>query len=427
MIIPSIDLMNGSAVQLIGGLEKALDAGDPRPLAEQFGVVGEIAVIDLDAALGTGDNESVIRELLTLAPCRVGGGIRDVKTAVKWLDAGARKIILGTAARPEILRELPRDRVIAALDANHNDVVVEGWTRSTGARIEDRIDELREYVGGFLVTFVEREGRMQGLPMDRVRELVARAGDAALTVAGGVREARDVAQADSVGADAQVGMALYTGAFDLAEGFCAPLISDRPDGLWPTIVTNERNETLGLVYSNRESVREAMRTRRGVYWSRSRNALWRKGELSGDTQELLSLSVDCDRDALQFRVRQRGRGFCHTGSATCFGSRSGLGALESRLRERLATAPRGSYTARLSENPSLLRAKLLEEAAELAEATSRTEAAHESADVMYFAMVAALRAGASLEDIERALDCRALRITRRPGDAKTPAQEDAIR
>ena len=95
MIVPSIDLQNGQAVQLIGGREKALDAGDPRPIAERFSRVGEVAVIDLDAALGTGNNRETILDLVGRAPCRVGGGIRNLETARFWLDAGARKIILG--------------------------------------------------------------------------------------------------------------------------------------------------------------------------------------------------------------------------------------------------------------------------------------------------------------------------------------------
>jgi len=101
VIVPSIDLQSGAAVQLIGGEEKAIDAGDPRPIADRFGRAGEVAVIDLDAAMGAGSNEDTIRDLLDIAPCRVGGGIRDIETAIKWLDLGARKVILGTAATPE--------------------------------------------------------------------------------------------------------------------------------------------------------------------------------------------------------------------------------------------------------------------------------------------------------------------------------------
>lgn len=417
MIVPSIDLMNGNAVQLVGGKEMALDAGDPRPIADRFGLVGEVAVIDLDAALGKGSNEAVIRELIKRAPCRVGGGIRDVETAIRWLDAGARKVILGTAARPEILRELPRDRVIAALDARDGEVVTEGWTKSTGATVEDRIEELRDSVGGFLVTFVEREGRMKGLPSDRVERLVELAGSARLTVAGGVRSPEDIAAADRLGADAQVGMALYTNEFDLADGFCAPLRSDRSDGLWATVVTDPSGRALGLTYSSAESIRLALEEQRGIYFSRSRNEIWRKGETSGDVQELLAISADCDRDALRFTVRQRGR-FCHLGTGTCFGERTGFAALDKTVERRMVDAPKGSYTERLRDDPGLLASKLIEEAGELAEANSRDEAAAEAADLIYFTTVAARTKGASLEDVERCLDERSLRVTRRPGNAK---------
>ena len=424
MIIPSIDLMAGNAVQLIGGAEKAIDAGDPQPIADRFGLVGEVAVIDLDAALGTGSNEAVIRDLLLRAPCRVGGGIRDIETAIKWLDAGARKVILGTAAVPEVLRELPRDRVIAALDARDGEVVTKGWTHRTGATIDDRIDELREHVGGFLVTFVEREGRMTGLPLERAAQIVERARGVRVTVAGGIRAPGDIAAVDALGADAQVGMALYSGAFDLAEGFCAPLRSDRPDGLWPTVVCDPAGRTLGLVYSNAESIRRAIDSRRGVYFSRSRNAVWIKGETSGDTQELLGIAVDCDRDALRFTVRQSGTGFCHLGTDTCFGSGTGLAALSATIAERTAAPPPGSYTARLLSDPSLLASKLVEEAHELAAATDADHAANEAADLLYFAMVAAQSKGATLDDVERVLDERARKVIRRPGDAKeTPSAE----
>ena len=424
MIVPSIDLMDGNAAQLIGGREKVIDAGDPRPIAESFGRVGEVAVIDLDAALGRGDNEAVIRDLLKLAPCRVGGGIRSVEAAVRWLDAGARKVILGTAATPDILCELPRDRVIAALDARDDRVVVEGWTKATGARIEDRIEELRDYVCGFLVTFVEREGRMVGLPEDRIRQLASVAAPCRLTVAGGVRTSEDIAIADRAGADTQVGMALYTGAFDLAEGFCAPLRSDRPDGLWPTVVADEHGAALGLAYSNIESVRSALESRRGVYHSRSRGGLWSKGDTSGDTQDLLAIDTDCDRDALRFTVRQHGGGFCHLGTRTCFGEDRGLRALEQTLHDRVANAPAGSYTRRLLDDPALLGSKLAEEASELFESATPRHAAEEAADLLYFAMVAAVQRGTSLAEIERVLHERSRTLTRRPGNAK-PARTEA--
>jgi len=422
MIIPSIDLMDGQTVQLVGGKPESRrddrSYGDPVPLAKKFRLAGEIAVIDLDSALGRGSNAETIKRLLPIAKCRVGGGIRTLEKAIEWLDAGAKRIILGTAAKPEILKELPRARVIAALDANDGDVVVEGWTKKTGASIVDRIHEFREYVGGFLVTFVEREGRMGGTNMERAAEIVKAAGkNCRVTIAGGVTTAKEIAELDKLGADAQVGMAIYTGQLDFADAIAAPFITDRPDGLFSTVVCDEGGRSLGLAYSSHESIREAVKRGVGVYQSRKRG-LWVKGESSGNMQELLEITPDCDRDAIRFTVRQRGAGYCHLPQWTCFGDDNGLSALERLLESRKHDAPAGSYTARLFNDPELLGKKLVEEARELAEAASDSDAVHEAADVLYFTMVALAKRGIALGDVERELDRRALKVVRRPGNAK---------
>ncbi len=312
----------------------------PARLPSASAVVGEIAVVDLDAALGKGSNAAIIQDLLDLAPCRVGGGIRDVASAIAWLDRGARKVVLGTAARPEVLCELPRERVIAALDARHGEVVVEGWQKRTGHGVLERIAELRDVVGGFLVTFVEREGRLQGTDLDFAKEIRAAAGDAEVTIAGGITTADEIAQLDRIGCAAQVGMALYTGRLGLAEAFSAPLRSDRQDGLWPTVVVDERGTALGLCYSDLEFLRAALEQGRGVYRSRSRG-LWVKGATSGATQELLRIDADCDRDCLRVTVRQQPPGFCHLNTRTCWGADGGLGALARRFAERKIAAPDG--------------------------------------------------------------------------------------
>ena len=414
MIIPSIDIMDGQAVQLIGGRERALEAGDPLAVAERFAVAGDLAVIDLDAALGRGSNCEVIAELVRRYPCRVGGGIRSVEAALEWLDRGAQRVILGTAATTDVLSRLPRERVMAALDGVDGEVVVEGWQRGTGDRVVDRLAELNELVGSFLVTFVEREGRLGGIDLEAARRVIEAAGGTEVTVAGGVTTADEVAALDRMGADAQVGMALYTNRMSLGEAVAAPLVSDRPDGLWPTVVVDELGVALGLVYSNADSLRKAVEDRRGVYHSRSRG-LWIKGETSGSTQELLRVDLDCDRDALRFMVRQEGEGFCHRGSWSCWGPGLGLGALERRLQARLAEAPEGSFTARLAREPELLAAKLAEEAGELAEAAGREAVVWEAADLVYFTAAAVARSGVSLAEVMAELDRRGLTARRRDG------------
>jgi phosphoribosyl-ATP pyrophosphohydrolase/phosphoribosyl-AMP cyclohydrolase len=409
--------MDGQAVQLVGGREKALEAGDPLPIAERFRIAGDIAVVDLDAALGRGSNAPLIRKLCRIAPCRVGGGIRSVVSARAWLDAGAVQVVMGTAAMPDVLRELPADRVVVALDAVDGEVVVDGWRTRTGQSVIERTRALCGLTNAFLVTFVEREGRMAGIDLKRVAELREACDPARLTVAGGVTTAEDVAELDRLGVEAQVGMALYTGRLPLADAIGAPLVSDRSDGLWPTVVADESGRALGLAYSSRESLRAAVDGRVGAYHSR-RRGVWVKGATSGDTQELLRVDLDCDRDTLRFTVRQQGRGFCHTGTATCWGPLRGLPALERTIRDRAAAWAEGSYTRRLIDEAGLLESKVIEEARELADARGVSEVVHEAADLIYFAVVALARERVSFSEVERELDRRALTVTRRRGDAK---------
>ncbi|KAI9763614.1 MAG: trifunctional histidinol dehydrogenase [Geoglossum simile] len=205
--------------------------------------------------------------------------------------------------------------------------------------------------------------------------------------------------------------------FPVSAILLAAVKSDRPDGLFTTLVTDERGVALGLVYSSAESVAESLKTGRGVYQSRKRG-LWYKGESSGDVQELVGIGLDCDQDCLRFVVRQEGRGFCHLGTATCFGQYRGLSRLQKTLQSRKYSAPGGSYTARLFSSPQLLRAKIMEEADELCKAERKEDIASEAADLMYFVLTKCIGSGVSLEEVERNLDAKSAKIKRRKGDAK---------
>ncbi len=426
MIVPSIDLMQGRAVQLRGGRDLVLDGGDPLARLEEFAVAGEVAVVDLDAALGNGSNAGLIREMVRRAPCRVGGGIRDLETAREWLDAGAAKIVIGTAASPDFCRALPRERVIAAVDAERGQVVVEGWRTATGASVLERIRALAPVVGGFLFTQVEKEGAMGGFDFQAVAAAVRAAaeGAARLTASGGITTATEIAELEGIGADAQVGMALYTGRLSLGEAVAAPLakpVNHAGVDVWPTVVCDEWGHALGLVWSTRESLARAIAERNGIYWSRSRQALWEKGATSGNTQELVRVDLDCDRDALRFTVRQRGAGFCHLERRSCWPSAFDLDDLARTIAERAARPVPGSGTAKLLGDPGLLAAKLREEAEELGRAGDRPHVVHETADVLYLALVALVRGGGSLAEVVAELSRRRGAVTRRPMAAKSDA------
>ena len=199
---------------------------------------------------------------------------------------------------------------------------------------------------------------------------------------------------------------------------------DRKTGLYATTVVDERGTALGFVWSSKESISEALKTGTGVYQSRKRG-LWYKGASSGDTQELISIGLDCDSDCLVFRVRQKGRGFCHQGTASCWGDLTGLSRLEKTLKSRKEEAPEGSYTARLFNDPKLVNAKIKEEADELCDAQSKKDIASEAADLFYFALTRCIAAGVSLADIESNLDLKSLKVKRRKGDAKPQYIEKA--
>jgi len=207
----------------------------------------------------------------------------------------------------------------------------------------------------------------------------------------------------------------------LGMSYAACARTDRDDGLYTTVVCTRSGEALGLVYSSKESIVAALECGRGVYYSRSRNGLWRKGDTSGHYQTLHRIDVDCDADALRFTVTQRGddvAAFCHLNTLTCWGEPCGIRHLEGTLKQRLKDAPEGSYTKRLFDDDELLRDKLVEEAQELSEANTKEDVAGELADVLYFAMIRAVKAGVSIDDAAAELDRRARKVTRRKGDSK---------
>ena len=217
---------------------------------------------------------------------------------------------------------------------------------------------------------------------------------------------------------------------DLGPCIVSCVRTDRSDGLFPTLVLETDGTALGLVYSSPDSISAALRCGRGVYWSRSRQSLWRKGDTSGAWQTLRRIRLDCDADALAFTVSQHGvpPAFCHKGSLSCWGQASGLPALVLTLRQRQASAPVGSYTKRLFDDATLLRNKLVEEAQELAEATEPDHVAAEAADLLYFALVRCVAAGVGIEAVEAHLDRRALNSAlkgRRPGNDKAERIEAA--
>ena len=182
-------------------------------------------------------------------------------------------------------------------------------------------------------------------------------------------------------------------------------------GLLPVVAQDASDgRVLMLAFATREALEKSLATGEMHFWSRSRGALWRKGETSGNTLRLVSLHADCDGDAVLALVRPSGPA-CHTGEATCFGEGAApeIPVLDATLAARQAERPQGSYTVRLLDDETLRLKKLGEETAELVAALAKGDAVRareEAADLLYHMLVALRAAGVPATDVLEALEAR---------------------
>lgn len=224
MLIPSIDLQNGHVVQLIQGDKLAIREADPEPWIQKFSTFPRVQLIDLDAAMGRGDNTALAATICARLPCRMGGGIRSVARAAAVLATGAHAVIASSAlfrdgrVDVEFARTLAEaigaERVIAAVDSRGGKVAIHGWKTILPITAVDAVQALAPFCGEFLYTHVDNEGLMQGTDMAAILA-VHGATSRRVTAAGGITTWDDIDRLDAAGVDAVVGMAIYTGQLPL--------------------------------------------------------------------------------------------------------------------------------------------------------------------------------------------------------------------
>ena len=437
MVISSIDLKNGKVVQLKNGKELVLERDDADALIKEFDRYGEVAVIDLDAALGnvvqegklrgTTANTNLLKSLLRKGNVRVGGGIRDVKKAKELISLGAEKVIIGSAAwaiaeqkasgeilnRPfldELTAAIGRQRIIISVDAINGEIAVKGWTETAGIPLLDGAKAAEQYASELLFTCVEKEGCMQGTDIEAAKKL-REAVKCRIVVAGGVSTLQEVVALEKLGCDVQLGMALYTEKVSLKESFIECLNWEKAQetsaGLIPVIAQSTSGEVLMMGYANREAFNKTFSSGKLTFWSRTRNVLWTKGESSGNYLEVIRLRADCDRDTILATVIPHGP-VCHTGSWTCFNAEADASSTMERLYDvlkgRLENPQPGSYTASLDDKR--VREKIEEEAEEVTEAEGKEEVIWECADLLYFLNVLMCKENVTWKDVLDELDRR---------------------
>lgn len=220
MLIPSIDLLGGRIVQLVQGEKLRLAFDDFEYWIDKFSRFPLVQLIDLDAAMRQGDNSELVAQIAKRLPVQAGGGIHSIDRARQVLDAGAKRVIIGSALFSEtgavntsftadLSAAIGSDRIVAGIDTKNGRIAVKGWKVQVALTPDDTIPQLEPHVAAFLYTHVDGEGLMQGFPIDvaaRFRQLTQRQ----LIVAGGIRSQQEVDALHALGADAVVGMAVYT-------------------------------------------------------------------------------------------------------------------------------------------------------------------------------------------------------------------------
>jgi phosphoribosylformimino-5-aminoimidazole carboxamide ribotide isomerase len=220
MLIPSIDLLGGRIVQLVQGEKLRLAFDDFEYWIEKFSRYPLVQLIDLDAAMRQGDNSALVAQISKRLPCQAGGGIHSIDRARQVLDAGAQRVIVGSALftadgavntgfASELAASVGAEHIVAGIDTKNGRIAVKGWKAQVELTPDQAIPQLEPHAAAFLYTHVDGEGLMQGFPIQvaaRLRKLTARQ----LIVAGGIRSREEIDALDALGADAVVGMAVYT-------------------------------------------------------------------------------------------------------------------------------------------------------------------------------------------------------------------------
>lgn len=428
MVISSIDLKDGHVVQLKNGKELVIQRDDADNLINDFNFFGEVAVIDLDAAMGNIDakgnspNSKLLTSLLRKGNVRTGGGIRTVKRARELISLGAEKVIIGSSAwkknpqadesvlntefLEELVKAIGKQRIIISVDSINGKIAVKGWTETVNIPLIKGAKQAEKYCSELLFTCVEKEGCMQGTNMQMAQELRNNV-NCRVVVAGGVSSEDEIEQLEKIHCDVQLGMALYTNKVSLKNSFIRCLDWNKVAGMIPVIAQSQNGEVLMMGYSNKEAFEKTFDSKKLTFWSRTRNELWTKGQTSGNFLEVIKLRADCDRDTVLATVIPHGN-VCHTGSFTCFGSEadehSSLERLYGTIASRFANPNPGSYTATL--DAKRVREKIEEESEELCEAQDKDEVVWEVADLLYFVSVLMYKEGVNWQDIYNELDKR---------------------
>ena len=428
-LIPTIDISKGRAVLVCQG-KVVLDNGDPFERAQYLSINSDFQVVDLDRAMEIGDNSEIIKKICMKYPCYVAGGIRSFEIASQFLNNNAKRVVLGTALKKEIIEKIPKNRLIAAFDLDENfNIFKRGRKELSSENIFDKIVEFAEYLSFITVTFHYTEGKGEGTDIDKIlhiKKFMSEKGyKIRLAVAGGINSLNQISDLIKIGITPQFGHGLWKNIFTLGEIYSSIMDYDKMEKyyhfssnnkpiVFPCVIVGTDGTLRGLTYTDSNGIKESIDQRKCIFYSRERQSRWLKGETSGNVQTILHVGLNCDRTALVYVVS--GSDFCHLSEKSCFNFRDpaigSILSLESYILNSLNKPDQNSFTNKIFNNKNLQVCKIIEEASELCMSSTSDNLIHELADLIYFCILHAISNGIDIRDVCNELNKRHYKISK---------------
>ncbi|CAF1451747.1 unnamed protein product [Adineta ricciae] len=410
-VLVTMDMFNGQPVLVKSSQVCEIhSSGDYLKAMEKLAIFPDILVVDLNGAFGEIDtaNRRIIKQLALKYHVHTGGGLRTIEDLEEMLNSGIRRCVMASG-EDSLFEKIPKDRLIVEISVNEkNEVLIHGRRTNTHVNILTRLHQLIDVgVRVISITFVQTEGHLSGIPRQQVRELISQIpyDIEKIYIAGGVSSLDDLDYLWSFPRIIPVlGSAIWKNKLTIGQIYNRMLYFDE-SGLVPAIIQDINGSVKGLVYMNEKSIEKTCENRVLYRYSRKLQRVIMKGEMSGDQQQIIQLSVDCDSDALLITVDSH-KPFCHTGNHSCFNVQTSLkgnfAILADHIKSRMST---DSYTGKIQRNPSLALVKIMEELWEIV-ACHHDNQIDECSDMIAHLIMYLNGMGISIEDICNELNRR---------------------
>ena len=405
-VIVTVDIYNNQPVLVKRGRLVEPHTETVQQAFEKICLFPNILCVDLNGAVLSGNNRSLIADLSKTRYPYVGGGIRDISDAEFYLKNSARRIVIGTNF--DLIPQIPKNRLIVELSVDENMfVLTNGRQNETHKSVFDFLREISfmNNVDLVSITFHQTEGTLEGIPRQKLLMLYEHVPwNIKLIVAGGINSISDIEFVLHLGFIPQIGSGIWTGKIDIGDIFVC--LTTFIDGIVPAVIQDTNGLVKGQVYLNPESLKKTCETKELYRWSRRLKRVIKKGEDSLNTQKVLQICHDCDNDSLLITVDCE-KPFCHLQNEyACFKTQSIVKTNINGLFQHISKSS-GPYSTWMKEHPGASLIKIMEEFWEIVcSIDDKKNLVHECSDFLFHFMVFLQSKNISITDVLNELNAR---------------------